>query len=286
MTLFLVQQAHAQEITVKVISKTVEKTFTWKPTDKVKIEGEKAKLSIKGWEGNEVKVIMKQISKARTQQVAEKELAYQRYIFDYKKGTIYIKNYFAIPKGTQQMESIQKVEFQIWIPRKTELEVYNNYGNTHLERLSGSLRLNTKYGNIDLNNYSGSANVKSYFGDLTVTDFAGSLHTDSNHTLTILSKMAGDVEIQSILGDVIVTYSEKMNRCKVLASKADVTINHINWKTAFVQLATTHGDLLLPNAQEHYLTNKGDNKIEFKRGDRRQPIHIDIQTSFGKIIIP
>ncbi|MGB0525683.1 MAG: DUF4097 family beta strand repeat-containing protein [Flammeovirgaceae bacterium] len=280
------QCVFAQRITVQVISKTIEKQFDWSAREEVKVEGEKAKVTVYGWDKSSVKVTLKQISKAPTKEIATKELAYQRYILEKRKGVIHIKNYFAIPKGTHQVEGIQKVEYEIWLPKKSKLTLKNNYGNTSLKNLAGDLHLNTKYGNIILDQYSGNASVKSYFGDLTVNDFAGSLYTDSNHTMTTLSNVAGDVELNSVLGDVIISYSTRITRCKVMANKADVTLNRLDWNQAFIQLSSTYGDLLLPPEQEKNLKKSSSSKMEFKKGDKSQVSHIEIHTSFGKIIIP
>lgn len=284
-TLLLLPPVYAQQITVKVIAKTIEKQFEWETSDQVKVEGEKAKINIRGWDESTVKVVLKQISKAPEKAVAERELAYQRYILEKRKGVIYIKNYFAVPKNVKNIESIQKSEFEIWVPRKIKLQVTNNYGNTTLQMMAGDVNLNTKYGNVQLSNYSGNASVKSYFGDLTVNNFAGSLFVNSNHTMVVLSKVAGDIELNSVLGDIILTYSSKITRCKIRASKADVTINRIVWQNIYIKLYSHYGDILLPSSQDQQLTKLSDSKLSFKKGEKNQASHIDIETSFGKIIV-
>lgn len=280
------QIGSAQEITVKVISKTIEKEFNLDANESVEIAGEKAKISIQGWDQNKVKVLMKQISKAPSKSVAEKELDYQRYIFEKHKGVVHIKNYFAIPVGVKELESIQKVEYEIWLPRKIKLSLQNNYGNSTLKALSGNISISTKYGNINLDQYNGSAVIKSYFGDLKVNDFRGSLYTESNHTMITLSKVSGDVELHSVLGDVVMSYSPKLSRCKIVASKADVTLNRLDWNLAYINLSSQFGDLLLPIEEEKKLVRHGKSKLEFKKGRKDQASHVDIRTSFGKIIIP
>jgi|GEM_PF-3304071 len=280
------------QIAVKVVTKTIEKSVAYAPSDLIQIDGENATVQVHTWNKNEIKVILKQISKSEDKAVAEKELEYQRYILDKfkskKRGyehTIHLKNYFAIPKGVKALNSIQASTFEIWIPLKANLSINNSYGNVTLENKEGKTEINNKYGNITLGDHEGNLNIGSYLGDFVGKNITGHLTIDGNHHKVVVQNFSGELDIRSTLGDLMLHKISTLKTVKIDASKSDITLGVVELMQHRIALEVTYGDLLVPVSLEKYLTKSGTQKNELAYQPQKTDGELKIKTSFGKIIL-
>ena len=274
----------AQTIKLQVVTRTIEKQFEWQKGEPVILEGEKANISIQNWSGSSVKVILKQIAKAPSRAVAEKELNYQKYILETRRTGIRIKNYFVIPKQVKATESILKSEYEVWLPKNCPISINNSYGNITMKSASGMFNINNKYGNIVLEQVSGNLNIESYFGDLAVKGFDGKMWANCNHTLINLIKASGELRLKTTLGDVLIGKASQYKKLEIEASKADVTLEQTNWPNADIQLETKYGDIIVPLSKEKYFTDLTESKKALVRQDKSAVSKIRISATFGKII--
>jgi len=291
--LFVVSYTNAYgQIAVKVVTKTIEKSIPYSSSDLIQIDGENATVQVHTWVNDEVKIILKQVSKSEDKAVAEKELDYQRYVLEKfkskKRGyenTIHLKNYFAIPKGVKSLNSVQTSEFEIWIPLKANLSINNSYGNITLDSKEGKTEINNKYGNITLENYEGDLKIGSYLGDFVGKNIEGKLSIEGNHHKVVIQEFAGELDIQSTLGDLTITKVSSFKIGKIDASKSDITLGVETLMEHQIELEVTYGDLLVPSSLEQYLTKSGVQKNELKYEPRKAERELKIKTSFGKIIL-
>ncbi|MFT5617952.1 MAG: hypothetical protein ACI85I_001178 [Arenicella sp.] len=274
----------AQTVKLQVVTKTIEKEFLWEDGEIVIIEGEKANFKVQNWSGSTVKVILKQIAKSPNRAIAEKELVYQKFILEKRKTGIRIKNYFVIPKNVSKTESILKSEYEIWLPKECPMELINSYGNISLESITGKLSVDNKYGNIIVNKLQADLSIKSYFGDLTMREFTGTLSGVCNHTLINLEKVSGKISLKTTLGDVFINDVSSLAKLEIDASKADVTLQNIDWKNADIKLYSKYGDTIVPNSQEKYFTKYSEVERKFEKPNKSAKQRIEINTSFGKIV--
>lgn len=280
------------QITVKVVTKTVEKSIAYSPLDLIQIDGENATVQVHTWNKEEVKIVLKQISKSEDKTIAEKELEYQRYVLEKfkskKKGydnTIYLKNYFAVPKGIKSMNSVQVSEFEIWLPLNAHLSINNAYGNITLDSKSGKTEINNKYGNITLDNHQGDLLIGSYLGDFIGKSIEGKLKIEGNHHKVVIQNFSGELDIQSTLGDLMVNSVSNLKVIKIDASKSDITLGVETLMNHHIKLEVTYGDLIVPSSLEKFLTKTGLQKNELQYQPQSAASELKIKTSFGKIIL-
>ena len=269
---------------LQVITKTIEKRFTASASTSIKIEGEKSSIKINTWSKNEVKVLLKLISKSPDKEEAENELAYQRYILEKRKETIYMKNYLAMPKNVTKLSSIQVASYEITIPRGCKIELFNQYGDVDIADLFGVLTLEVKYGKIKLENLNAAIQIQSYFGDLIMRNVDGQVDIIANHTKINLDELSGDIKLSSTLGDVFVGHMDDIKSLEIVASKADITLDNPNYQQFKISLESKFGDILVPLKYEKYFkTSNRDNK-SFIYEPLAKENSISLRTSFGNII--
>ena len=272
------------QIKLQVITKTIEKSFVASSSTNLRIEGEKSTIRISTWDKNEVKVVLKLISKSPDKEKAEKELTYQRYILEKRKETVYLKNYLTLPKNISKLSSVQVASYEVIVPRGCKMELFNQYGDVDISNLFGVIDLDIKYGKIKLENLNAAIQIKSYFGDLIVRNFDGRLDVNANHTKVNLDDVAGDIKLRSTLGDVFVGNVNGINSLEIVASKADITLENPDYQQFSFSLESKFGDVLVPLKYEKYFkSNSRDNK-SFKYEPLAKGNPISLSTSFGNII--
>lgn len=269
---------------VQVITKTVEKNFSYKEGESIQLEGEKSKIKVVGWQGKEVKVKLKLISKALTRQVAEQELAYQRYILEKRKGVLYLKNYFALPKGKAQLNAILLAEYEVWVPAEVSFQITNSYGHVHVANISGHTSIDSKYGNITLENTKGHGIYKSYFGDFTATNIAGQITCSFAHTKTSIEGITGSASFKNTLGDISISGLTNLSSLTVDAAKSDIQlfINQLNLYQ--YQMESHFGEVTLPAHFKSNTVNYSPEVSRWQYGAKGLPL-IKVSTSFGKITL-
>ena len=136
-------------------------------------------------------MVLKLISKSPDKDIAERELAFQRYILEKRKETIYMKNYLATPKSVEKLSSIQVSIYDITIPKGCKIEIINQYGDVQVADLFGILTMEVKYGKIKLENLNAAIKIQSYFGDLLARNIDGQMEVIANHTRISLDEIAG-----------------------------------------------------------------------------------------------
>lgn len=267
-----------------VITKTVEKSFTASSSTNLRIEGQKASVKVDTWNKNEVKVVLKLISKSPEKEKAEKELAYQRYILEKRRETIYLKNYLTLPNTVSKLGSIQVASYEVTVPRGCKMEVFNQYGDVNISDLFGVINLEVKYGKIRLENLNAAIQVQSYFGDLIMRNIDGQMDVTANHTKINLEDIAGDVRLKSTLGDVFIGNIEDVKTLEITASKADITLENPDYQQFNFSMVSKFGDVLVPPKYEKYFKPKeGDNKSFVYKPVAKGNL-ISLRTSFGNIV--
>ncbi len=207
---------------IQVLTKTITREIAWEKDDAIMVQGEKASIEINTWSRQEVKIVMKLISRALDKKVAETELEYQRYILQKNKDGIFIKNYFVLPENTRKMQAILSARFEVWIPVQASLNCTNSYGSVKITNKTGQTSLDTRYTNVALVNVQGTGRFKSYFGDLQGMNVGGEIVLDLDHTKTSFRDVSGAISIVSKLGDIEVEDPGRLLSLDIDASKSDV----------------------------------------------------------------
>ncbi len=284
MTALTYAHCGSAQVSLQVVTKTIERSFEYDRGDYVMLKGNKSNIEVVGWDVPTVKVEIKLTSKARTKAIAEKELEFQRYILEKRKEEIGITNYYSYPYKDYKLESILLASYKIWVPKAAVLQITNEYGNITMKDLQGTYVLDNRFGNLTLENVSGKGTYNSYFGDCHISNLSGEQELIFSKTKTIISGLSGSAEIKSNLGDLSIIGISTLLQLNVEAVKADVSLElGEDWRYYDLYFKSDFGEVIVDPSMmlEAAISDSGDLYILKRKG---QP-GIRATTSFGKITI-
>lgn len=172
-------------------------------------------VSVHGWERNEIRVVAKLQSSARSRADAEALLR----DVDVRTGT----EVRAEGPRTGRNES-WSVSFEVYVPRRTDLALDANNGGIAIEEVSGAIRFSTVNGGVALGGLAGDVRGSTQNGGLSVTltgtrwDGAGlDVRTDNGGVnVNVPSRYNADFETGTVNGgmniDFPVTVSGRIGR--------------------------------------------------------------------------
>ena len=268
---------------LQVFTKTITKTLNYKETEKIIVDGEKARIDISGWYKNEVKISINFISKHPDKAIARDELEYSKYLIQQKGNQILIKNFYSIPDKVKEVRSNLKVEYSIRVPFNCTIEVRDYFGNVNINDLTGSMTFNILYGDLDLNNCSGILDVNINFGDVNSRHTNGRLVLNATHSEITMKDLDGTVHINAKSCDIFLATKNKLNMLTIDAEKSDVQFEGDFDHYAY-ELVTSYGDINIPSKSSSFLEHQDDRDLFHYQSKEMYPL-VSIKTSFGKITI-
>ena len=270
------------QMEVKVITKTIEQSFDYNVDDNILIRGDKSTITIHGWARQEVKVKLKLVAKAVSEEVANKELDFQRYILEKKKKTISAANFYQIPQKHKDLQSILLAEYEVWVPAYSKLTIINSYGNIQVSDIHGRQTISNRFGNIVLDDVSGVGNIECYFGDFIARNLTGKNELKLNKTKTTIEGLSGLITIDSKLGDITIDELKGLLGVEIKASKSDINLAlEAPWEQMNFNLKTEFGDITMPS--QFMANTKKQGNVTFWSSTGGGQSKIKAETSFGTI---
>ena len=280
----IASESSMAQVNLQVVTKTIEQTFDYKAGDYVLLKGNKSNVEIIGWDMPQVKVEMKLTSKARSGEVAQQELEFQRYVLEKKRDEIGMTNYYSYPEKGYKLQGLLLAAYKIWAPRNARLEISNEYGNVSMKGLMGSYSVSNRFGNLNLEEIGGSGSYSTYFGDCQVVQLSGEHELKLNKTKTVISGLSGTTSINSNLGDVTITDISTVLKIDLEAVKSDLNLSlGAEWENYDLYFRSSYGEIVVDPEMilNAAISDKKDLYIMKKKG---QP-EIKATTTFGTITI-
>ena len=274
--------ARAQD-KIQVVTKTIQKTFDFDPGASLTIEAEKALVTVKGWDQDEVKLTLQLVARHPRRGVAEQDLAALRYTLDTDGDEKVLKNYFFINESGGRMESNLQAVYELWVPQDRILHITNRYGNIILSDWQAKqLTVSAEFGEVRLEQVQGDMQVNLDYGDLIAQDISGSFSGTTKKSNLTLHRIAGRYDLKCSYGEVDITTADQVEALTLDASRTQVTFAthdpmHYNY-----DVANLCGDI------NTTLVGTWDNSGACKRSFTTNygvPTVLRIKTSFNSINI-
>ena len=266
---------------VEVITKTVRKAIPLAPGIGVSIQGQGARVVVKGSSSNEIELTLKLISKGLTKSVAEKELEYQKYVIDELNETIVIRNYLLLPKNVE-LTTIQETFIEVSVPNDSDLFISNSFGTISLNSFQGKSDITSEYGDVLVENFQGTFKIKENFGDLDVRKFNGSFTAALDHTELELIEATGSGNITSNLGSVSLINPGKMSAFIAVCKKTDIGISMNGVANYQWDIRSKYGRINVPKTLTESDTDPKENRMV--TGKEKLP-RFQLSTDFGNVTI-
>ena len=277
----------AQNGTMQVVTKRIDKTFSYREGYSLNIEGERAEVRVETWSKPEIKVQIIFTAKHIKKEQAEKDLEKMRYITNKEKNKIYLRNYLDVPEGSPELQSLMAATYVITIPEDCPTYIKNNYGLIDAKDLMSSLKLNTRFSRIGLENIIGDIDINTSFGDLFADNLDGNVKIVSRRSDMTLKHMRGRYDITAQYGILNFFATEQLRDFNLKADKSNVFIHTLQPGAFSYNLSVQNGRVDYPNELKFKLLDMKDTgikKITFKPNKEYYP-NVTISITFGDLFI-
>lgn len=198
-------------------SKQWNKTYDLSPTGKVHIENKYGNVVINGWQRNQVKVSISIQVNHRKEDSAEKLLEriqpktiqsgnYIQFISEIKDrdANIFAK-YFSKANPFDFDKSNVQIDYEVYLPINTELNIINKFGDIIIDSWKGDLETDLQHGDIYINGNISTAKVDMRFGKFHARNLDygnlkmenGSIDVETSQKLKIISS-GSDIRLGEI----------------------------------------------------------------------------------------
>jgi len=273
--------------TQQVVTKRIDKTFSYREGYSLNIEGERAEVRVETWSKPEIKVQIELSAKHSKKEQAEKDLEKMRYVTNKEKNKIYLRNYLDVPEGSPETQSQMKAIYIIMMPEECDIYIKNSYGLIDAKALRSSVKLNTRFSRIGLDDIMGDIDINTSFGDLFADNLDGNIKVVSRRSDLTFKHMRGRYDIDAQYGILNFFATEQLRDFNLRADKSNVFIHTLQPGAFSYNLSVQNGRVDYPNELKFKLLEMKDTgikKITFKPNKEYYP-NVTISITFGDLFI-
>lgn len=212
---------------------------------KVKIANKFGKVQINAWSRNEVKVDVVIITSSNDEKVAQSLLDNISIESNTGNPIVFTTKFSSSNSGSKNKNSQSKMEINyiVYMPATTPLDVKNEFGNTFVPDWSGVINLDQCFGNVTTGSLPNAKDINVKFGALTSSSIKDGNIQVSYSSLSI-DKLTGSVSSKiDFCKDAKLGLHSTLEKLDAKVSYSDIII-HIspNLQAAF-QIKTSFGSL-------------------------------------------
>ncbi|WP_258540478.1 DUF4097 domain-containing protein [Parvicella tangerina] len=127
-----------------------------------------------------------------------------------------------------------RVDYRIWMPVETELELENKFGDISMEDCKGKLKVDLSHGDFKARKLKDAKSINVQYGDINIKELEDGNITSKFGDVTI--DKAKELDLDIISGDAEL---EKVDELTLKATSADVEIEEVNT----LNFSSTLGDI-------------------------------------------
>ncbi len=178
-------------------SKVDERTYV-KGISKISIRGEKASVSLQGWNRSEVKVLLRPVSRNTDKEQAIADLKYIRYDAIQEGNLLVITNSFE--GELEQFTSNLSMEIEVLVPFSMPAQITNLYGPVQIENLA-SVSANVSFGSLSLTSISSNCSIAVRYSDIELNSISGKLDIKAEKSDIRAKTLSGTSTINCSYGE-------------------------------------------------------------------------------------
>lgn len=275
----------AQTANYQLITKKIEKKFSYRPGYEVNIEGQRAEVFVETWDQKEVLVQLELSAQHLSKTTAEQDLAKMAYQTERVKNNIYIRNYLDTKDGTKPSSKL-KAKYLIKVPADCPVYVKNSFGLANISNLVNQLRINSQFSDIGLHNIKGKMDVTTKFGDLEGQKLDGHMIINSRRSDITLSEITGRYDITAQYGVLTIFADQNLLDLNINADKSEIFLFSPDPKIFAYTLEAKNSKVDLPNNMAFKFEDSDVTiqKASFKPG-REYFANISIVLTFGEVTV-
>jgi len=146
-------------------TKAIKKDFSINPKGTTSLTNKYGKIEVKTWDKNRVKIDVKVIVKALSEDEAQK--IFNQIDVDFsndesfvKAETVFETNSSWWSSNWSSTNSDYEINYEVFLPATNELELSNKYGDVYVAKLENKGNITVKYGNFRLEGFANDVTIK------------------------------------------------------------------------------------------------------------------------------
>jgi DUF4097 and DUF4098 domain-containing protein YvlB len=272
---------------VQVVTRTIQKSFVFKPSGFVDINAEKAKIIIRNSFDNKINLKLSLVSKNPSKELAEKDLKYCYYQVEEKNNGVFISNFFNFKLGKNEISSMLGVKIELEVPKGINLKLRNIYGEIEMTAVQGSFATQVDFGSIRFSNISGTIEISSNCSDISGKDLDAQVKIDAQKADINLDEIYQSISIKNQYGNIKL---DNVNaEVTVDAKMTEVSFLVENMKKYSFEVTAICGDIEVPKEFKQYLLHYRNYFISNNKLDSHfittGKIPVNLKTTYNDITL-
>ncbi|HVM87161.1 MAG TPA: hypothetical protein VMT76_03170 [Puia sp.] len=299
--------------------KTISKSYTIGPNDKLKIENSFGEVVVNTWDKNEFKIDIEMYAKAKTDERAQYMLDHIKVEDSRSDNTVHFKTDIHINGGNhndgddkdddgdddkddKKNKTVHRhsytdnqqfhVNYIVYMPATNPLYLENSFGKTTVPDFKGPVNLISKFGSLTTGNLDNVEAVDVEFGSAQIGDVHNGKLTFKFDDKSIIGKLSGSVKVLNEFSGLIqYDVSSAINELSINSSYSEIRVVVPKELSANFTMHTSFGDF--DNNTDFKFSNKSENDeddnmgVHFDKdytgvaGDGKA--NIKIKSSFGEV---
>jgi hypothetical protein len=299
-------------------SKSYSKSYPIDGNDKIKLSNQYGRITVNTWDRHEIKVDVQIKAQAEDDGTAQKLLDGVQ-IRDSKSGDLVSFRTSIEPSnnsswkiwewGDKKKHKVE-INYTVYMPAKTDLNVEDSYGGIELPDLAGKVKISCSYGSVQAQNLSNPADdIEGSYGSLKVASVNGArldysygsvemdecnnLKADLSYGSFKLGKLKGtaDLDLSYMGGTKIEEMSAGFKRLNVNASYSGLSVGVPGNNNFDFDVTTTYGGFnysddkvtitsKTPDDSKHYSSTKNYKGHFGKGGSEAQ---VSVHSTYGSV---
>jgi hypothetical protein len=260
---------------VQVVTKSITRSFTGANRLNPVVIAEKATIVVNGWDKNELKVVIKLISKNIVRKRAESDLNILKYTLKETDQSIQISNFFDNGENYKGISSNLSAYYELWCPANSKIQITNLYGEITVKAFTGEISIKSGFCQVLLSQINGKVFVESSYDNLNLEHTNLTCKINADKTDINFKEVAGTYNIKAQYGSVSVQPSTGLNMLVVDALRTKVKINTNHFDDFNYELKTTSENIILPEKYRKMITVKSNDKsFSFWQSKKQNEIQI------------
>jgi hypothetical protein len=283
--LFAAGEAAAQT-TLQVVTKTVQKTVSWKAGYAVEITCEKADIEVETAPSGQNSVSVKAELSARHPQLdsARYDLDAWKFVTSTVGKKIFVRAYIGLPQGAALPASNLKAKLKVTVPANCPTTLSNKFGSARLENIAAPVTLSGEFCAFTLLQLGGKVQVDSRYGNVEGRQLSGPVEVQAKRADVSLAGLNGDCKVVSEYGSVQLEAAAQTGNVTVQASKGDVTLETPQPFRHNFDLKANYGEVTMPLSLRLDAGASSDKqRASLNQGENRP--FILVETTLGNITV-
>lgn len=270
----------AQEA-IHLVRKTLSESYLYREGYEVNIEGERAEVYVQPNLERKILIEVEVIARHPSEEQAKIDVERMNSVIKRLQNKIYLRNY--LETGTAS-EAQLKVIYRVTVPPECPVYIKNTYGITEVDRLSNSVKVNSKFSRISLQEVSGTIDLFTRYGDIHGQSLDGQVSIASHRTDMLLQDINGAYDITASYGNIQIHAGADLLNLHLDAEKSQVMIFNPDAERFNYDLQTVHSPTILPEGLEFQIsqTDSEVQRLQYRPHQEFFP-SFSVKVTFGTL---